>query len=155
MEVLKMSLVIDLDIITRKSAESTILDVSFTSSGFVFHCILPDLFEDQLLVSIDNPILEIHIVSEFIFLGQNKCYPIHPCFFRLINLNDVLEINEWGYYIPPNDKKSFFGQIKKNKCTLAYGKHSSKYNMLFLIEPNIFQALIHNQSNITAFVREH
>jgi hypothetical protein len=58
-----------------------------------------------------------------------------------------LKTNEEGFYIPSTDKASFFREVK-GKFSIAYGKHSSKYPMLFLIEPNVFQALIGNPSDI-------
>jgi len=147
----KMNLAIDLNNVLQKSAESTILDMSVTTSGFVFHCILPDLSEDQLVAEIDDPILEMHVKAEYTFLQNNRGGPKFPCFFRLLKLNDYLDVNEWGYYVPSANKKSFFSQVK-NKSTLAYGKHASKYTMLFFIEPGFFQALIHDLSDITCTI---
>jgi hypothetical protein len=146
-----MSLVIDLDTVIRKSTESTIFDIRLVQNGFILNCFLPDIFDDFFVEGINKPILELRVKSEFTFISNLKSDVMYPCFFKLIELKKSIETNQWGFYIPAEEKKKFFAQIK-NKYTLAYGKHSAKYSSLFLIEPEILQALICHPSDISCSI---
>jgi hypothetical protein len=146
-----MSLLIDLDTVIRKSAESTIFDIRLAQNGFIVNCFLPDIFDNLFVEGINKPILELRVISEFTFISNHKSDVMYPCFFKLIELKKSLETNQWGFYVPAEEKKKFFSQIK-NKYTLAYGKHSAKYSLLFLIEPKILQALICQPSDISCSI---
>jgi hypothetical protein len=144
-----MNSVIDIPIseLIKNSAESTLQNINCTCDGVIIHCYVPDLL-DKFGINITDSVVRIYARAEYIFLHSSCIFnDILSCFFQVVELNEVVSTNEWGFYIPPCDKKLFFEQTKRN-LTLAYGKHSSKYKWLFKIEPEIFQALICNLDDI-------
>jgi hypothetical protein len=151
-----MNSVIDVPVseLIKNSAESKLLNINWACDGVVIYSCVPDLC-DNIGVDFPHPIVRICIKTEYIFLRSPCVFNnIHSCFFNVIDVSKVMDTNEWGFYIPACDKKNFFEQRKKS-LTLAYGKHSSKYKLLFEIKPNIFQALLCNIDDIKCHIIDY
>lgn len=135
--------------VIKYSSESKIIDIRVIGSIAKIAIHNEDIIENLNMDASQYSTTVFRIHSCYFFSKYNPEHPVLSCYLSLNNIAQVLRTNEFGYYVPAEDKKMFFNEIKQG-YSLAYGKHIAQYKWLFQIKSSsdVFHTIISDLNDI-------